>query len=55
VNDVDAFTRLYWGQQASTAGTLILLTTTGGLIGGLAYGFSRPKTAARAPLEGAGI
>ena len=55
VNDVQDFTGLYWGQQASTAGTLILLTTAGGLIGGLAYGFTRPKTPARAPLEGAGI
>jgi hypothetical protein len=55
VNDVQGFTGLYWGQQASTAATLILLTTAGGLIGGLAYGFTRPKTTARAPLEGAGI
>ena len=54
VNDVEDFSGLYWGQQASTAGTLILLTTLGGLIGGLAYGFTRPKTPVRAPLKGAG-
>jgi hypothetical protein len=40
---VSEFTALYWGQQASTAGTLVLLTTAGALIGGLGYGFTRPK------------
>jgi hypothetical protein len=43
VDDVSEFTALYWGQQASTAGTLVLLTTAGALIGGLGYGFTRPK------------
>ena len=54
VTDVAGFSGLYWRQQASTAGTLILLTTGGALLGGLAYGFTRPKTPARTPLEGAG-
>jgi hypothetical protein len=43
-----------WRQQASTAGALLLLTTGGALLGGLAYGFTRPKSTARTPLEGAG-
>ena len=43
VTSVDDFTRLYWTQQFSTAGTLIALTTIGGLLGGLAYGATRPK------------
>ncbi len=43
VTDVDGFTALYWGQQASTAGTLVLVTTLGGLAGGLAYGVFRPR------------
>jgi hypothetical protein len=46
VKDVDGFTRLYWGQQFSTAGTLIILTTVGGLLGGVAYGATRPKPGA---------
>jgi hypothetical protein len=54
IADADAFMAFYWGQQLSTAGTVVLLTTVGGLIGGLAYGATRPKAARRAPLERAG-
>ena len=43
VSDVQGFTRVYWGQQFSTAGTLIGLTAIGGLLGGVAYGVTRPK------------
>ena len=44
VTDASLFTSFYWAQQASTALTLIVLTEAGALIGGLAYGFTRPKT-----------
>jgi hypothetical protein len=44
VTDAASFTTFYWAQQASTALTLIVLTEAGALIGGLAYGFTRPKT-----------
>ena len=44
VTDAATFTSFYWAQQASTALTLIVLTEAGALIGGLAYGFTRPKT-----------
>ncbi|MFL5725137.1 MAG: hypothetical protein ACJ76W_11725 [Chloroflexota bacterium] len=44
VTDAASFTSFYWAQQASTALTLIVLTEAGALIGGLAYGFTRPKT-----------
>jgi hypothetical protein len=54
INDVDDFTRLYWGQQFSTAATLIGLTTIGGLIGGVAYGLTRPKRRPLASAEGVG-
>jgi hypothetical protein len=54
VNDVGGFTRLYWGQQFSTAGTLIILTTVGGLLGGVAYGVTRPKPGTVQSAEGAG-
>jgi hypothetical protein len=45
VTDADSFARLYWNQQLETAGLLLLVTTAGGLGGGLLYGFFRPKTA----------
>jgi hypothetical protein len=44
VTDAASFTAFYWAQQASTALTLIVLTEAGALIGGLAYGFTRPKS-----------
>jgi hypothetical protein len=44
VTDAASFTGFYWSQQFATAGTLVVLTTLGGLGGGLAYGFTRPKT-----------
>jgi hypothetical protein len=47
VTDTESFTRFYWSQQASTALSLILLTEAGALVGGLAYGFTRPKPTAR--------
>jgi hypothetical protein len=43
VTDAATFTSFYWGQQFSTALTLIVLTEAGALIGCLAYGFTRPK------------
>jgi hypothetical protein len=48
VTDAATFTSFYWGQQVSTALTLIVLTEAGALIGGLAYGFTRPKPATKA-------
>jgi hypothetical protein len=43
VTDATSFTSFYWAQQASTALTLIVLTEVGALIGGVAYGVTRPK------------
>jgi hypothetical protein len=43
VTDTASFTSFYWGQQFSTAGLLVLLTTAGGLGGGALYGLFRPK------------
>jgi hypothetical protein len=45
VHDVTEFTRLYWGQQLTSAGMLIVVTSLGGLGGGLLYGTFRPKGA----------
>jgi hypothetical protein len=54
VTDAATFASHYWSQQFQTAGTLVLLATGGGLVGGLAYGFTRPKPSSRAtPPEGA--
>jgi hypothetical protein len=47
VTDAASFTSFYWGQQFSTALTLIVLTEAGALLGGLAYGFTRPKPATK--------
>jgi hypothetical protein len=44
VTDTATFTSFYWAQQASAALTIIVLTEAGALIGGLAYGITRPKT-----------
>ena len=54
VTDAASFTGFYWTQQFFTAGMLVGLTVAGGLIGGLAYGATRPKPRAGVPLEGAG-
>jgi hypothetical protein len=57
VTDTASFTSFYWAQQASTALTLIVLTEAGALIGGLGYGFTRPKarTTASSPVDGARV
>ena len=43
VTDTASFTSFYWGQQFSTAGLLVVLTTAGALGGGGLYGLFRPK------------
>jgi hypothetical protein len=45
ITDADSFARFYWSQQLQTAEALVLLTTVGGLGGGLLYGMFRPKAA----------
>lgn len=43
INDTTTFTSFYWGQQAASTGTVLVLTLVGGLGGGLLYGVFRPK------------
>jgi hypothetical protein len=43
ITDASTFTSLYWSQQFSVAGALILVTTAGGLGGAVVYGILRPK------------
>ena len=43
ITDVSTFTGFYWGQQLSSAGTVLVLTLLGGLGGGVLYGTFRPK------------
>jgi hypothetical protein len=43
ITDASSFTGFYWGQQASSAGTILVLTVVGGLGGGILYGTFRPK------------
>jgi hypothetical protein len=52
VTDVATFTSFYWGQQFVTAGALIVLTTVGGLGGGLLYGVFRPRAGSSALTAG---
>jgi hypothetical protein len=49
VTDVDSFSAFYWGQQWSTAGVLVVLSTAGALGGAGLYGVARPKPDARQP------
>ena len=46
ITDTASFTGFYWGQQVSSAGTVLLLTLAGSLGGGLLYGTFRPKSGA---------
>ena len=43
VTDLASFTGLYWSEQAGSAGTVLLLTSVGGLGGAALYGAFRPK------------
>jgi hypothetical protein len=43
VTDVDSFTRLYWGEQLSSAGLLFGLSVGGALIGGGMYGVANRR------------
>jgi hypothetical protein len=43
ITDASTFTGFYWGQQLSSAGTVLVLTLLGGLGGGVLYGTFRPK------------
>ena len=43
ITDANAFMRFYWGEQFSTAATIIVLTTLSGLGGAALYGVTRPK------------
>ena len=46
ITDASSFTGFYWGQQASSAVTVLVLTLAGGLGGGILYGTFRPKVGA---------
>lgn len=48
VADTGSFMSFYWREQFATAGFLVLLTTGGGLGGGILYGLFRPKPGAEA-------
>ena len=46
VTDAASFTGFYWREQLGSAGTIVLLTSLGGLGGAGLYGVFRPKTPA---------
>ena len=43
ITDAGSFTGFYWREQFSSAGTILVLTTIGGLGGAGLYGVFRPK------------
>jgi hypothetical protein len=43
VTDVGTFSAFYWGQQATTAGLLVVFATAGGLGGAMIFGLARPR------------
>jgi hypothetical protein len=47
ITDASSFGNLYWRQQLSSAGILLVLTTIGGLGGGILYSVFRPKPSRR--------
>jgi hypothetical protein len=47
IANVDDFSRFYWRQQGSAAGTVLVLTLGGALGGGLLYGLFRPRASQR--------
>ena len=55
VTDATSFTAFYWNQQFQTALTLIVLCSSGALVGGLIYGATRPKGAATPPIEATAV
>ncbi len=48
ITDVGSFTTFYWSEQLGSAGTIVLMTSIGGLGGAALYGVFRPKPAAAA-------
>ena len=47
IGDAATFSGYYWRQQASSAGTVLVLTLLGGIGGGVLYGTFRPKPDAK--------
>ncbi len=50
VTDAASFTGFYWGEQAGSSGTVLILTALGGLGGAGLYGVFRPKPMAPEPI-----
>ena len=48
VTDAGSFTQFYWSEQFGSAGTILVLTTLGGVGGAALYGVFRPKATAPA-------
>ena len=44
MTDAGSFTTFYWNEQFGSAGTILVITTLGGLGGAALYGVFRPKT-----------
>lgn len=44
VTDVGSFSAFYWGEQLSTAGTVLAITLAGGLGGAVLFGLVGPKS-----------
>jgi hypothetical protein len=51
VTDTATFSAFYWGQQVSTAGLLLVLTTAGGVGGAAVFGLARPRGPVESRME----
>jgi hypothetical protein len=51
ITDVGSFSAFYWTQQVATAGTLLLVTASGGLGGAVLFGLARPRRSQTARQE----
>ena len=54
ITDTTSFTSFYWGQQLSSAATVLVLTLVGGIGGGVLYGTFRPKSGSAQPSSARG-
>jgi len=54
ITDVESFTRFYWGEQLSSAGSFLALSVGGSVIGALMFGVSNRRRPEEGVVRGSG-